>query len=215
MTIFQPRHPHAAALLESLRPQQLRGATRSQVVDAASDFHLGSYDLLRRSDGHDRKLLELWRNWGRMLHRAHLPTLASFYLDELWTRQGHRPALADLVEVEPDGRFHLRGRNADLLEIAGKRASLGDMTRKLLAIPGVEDGIVVQLDGVGEGGVRRIAALAVAPTLDEAAILAALRRTIDPVFLPRPLRCVATLPRNETGKLTRESVAALLQSQPA
>lgn len=121
--------------------------------------------------------------------------------------------LADLVEVHADGRFLLRGRNADLLEIAGKRASLGDMTRKLLAIPGVEDGIVFQLDGMhgDEGSVRRIAALAVAPSLDEAAILAALRRTIDPVFLPRPLRCVAALPRNETGKLPRELLAALLQ----
>ena len=118
--------------------------------------------------------------------------------------------LADLVEIEPDGRFHLRGRNTDLLEIAGKRASLGDMTRKLLAIPGVEDGIVVQLDPPGAGGVRRIAALAVAPTLDEARILAALRQTVDPVFLPRPLRCVPDLPRNETGKVTRESVTALL-----
>jgi acyl-coenzyme A synthetase/AMP-(fatty) acid ligase len=120
--------------------------------------------------------------------------------------------LADLVEVEADGRFHLCGRNADLLEIAGKRASLGDMTRKLLAIPGVEDGVVFQMDTPGEGGVRRIAALAVAPTLDESAILAALRRTIDPVFMPRPLRRVASLPRNETGKLPRERLAALLQA---
>ncbi|BCT92154.1 AMP-ligase [Lysobacter helvus] len=119
--------------------------------------------------------------------------------------------LADLVEVEPDGRFHLRGRNADLLEIAGKRASLGDMTRKLLAIPGVEDGVVFQLDG-GDAGVRRIAALAVAPTLCEADILAALRRTIDPVFLPRPLKRVAELPRNETGKLPREALAELLKT---
>jgi acyl-coenzyme A synthetase/AMP-(fatty) acid ligase len=125
--------------------------------------------------------------------------------------------LADLVEVQADGRFLLRGRNADLLEIAGKRASLGDMTRKLLAIPGVEDGVVFQLDGTSDApagsthdGVRRIAALAVAPSLDEAAILAALRRTIDPVFLPRPLRCVQSLPRNETGKLPRELLAALL-----
>ena len=118
--------------------------------------------------------------------------------------------LADLVDVQPDGGFLLCGRNADLLEIAGKRASLGDMTRKLLAIPGVEDGIVFQLDEPGEGGVRRIAALAVAPRLDEAQIMAALRRALDPVFLPRPLRCVPELPRNETGKLPRETLAALL-----
>ena len=46
--------------------------------------------------------------------------------------------------------------------------------------------------------------------LDEAQILSALRRALDPVFLPRPLRCVPMLPRNETGKLPRETLAALL-----
>ncbi|TAM12673.1 MAG: AMP-ligase, partial [Rhodanobacter sp.] len=59
-------------------------------------------------------------------------------------------------------------------------------------------------------GVHRVAALVVAPTLDEAAILAALRDAIDPVFLPRPLRRVAALPRNETGKLPRAALLALL-----
>lgn len=118
--------------------------------------------------------------------------------------------LADLVEVEPSGRFRLCGRQADLLEIAGKRASLGDLTRKLTAIPGVRDGIVLQLDPC-EAGVRRIAALVVAPELDEAAILDALRCSIDPVFLPRRLRRVDALPRNETGKLPRAALLRLLQ----
>ena len=118
--------------------------------------------------------------------------------------------LADLVELQADGRFLLRGRNADLLEIAGKRASLSDLTRRLLAIPGVTDGVVLQLDADGPDGVRRIAALAVAPTLDEATILAALRVGIDPVFLPRRLRRVASLPRNETGKLPRSVLLELL-----
>lgn len=120
-------------------------------------------------------------------------------------------ALADLVEVADDGRFHLRGRQADLLEIAGKRASLADLTRRLQSIPGVEDGVVFQLDARGGDGVRRIAALAVAPGLTEAAILAALRTAIDPVFLPRPLRRVPALPRNETGKLPRTALLRLLQ----
>jgi acyl-coenzyme A synthetase/AMP-(fatty) acid ligase len=118
--------------------------------------------------------------------------------------------LADIVELLPDGRFRLRGRNADLLEIAGKRASLGDLTRKLLAVPGVVDGIVVQLDAEAHG-VRRIAALAVAPTLSAEDILQALRAQMDAVFLPRRLRCVASLPRNETGKLPRDAVLALLR----
>ncbi|WP_129136982.1 AMP-binding protein [Luteimonas sp. YGD11-2] len=126
----------------------------------------------------------------------------------------HLPApvvLADLVQLLPDGRFLLRGRQADLLEIAGKRASLGDLTARLLAVPGVVDGAMVQLDDADAGGVRRIAALVVAPTLDEAAIHAALRASIDPVFLPRRLRRVDALPRNETGKLPRDIVLALLR----
>ncbi len=117
--------------------------------------------------------------------------------------------LADLMEVGTDGRFVLRGRQADLLEIAGKRASLGDLTRRLLAVPGVRDGVVFQLDEADGHGVQRIAALVVAPGLDEAGILRTLRCSIDPVFLPRRLRRVDALPRNETGKLPR---AALLRA---
>lgn len=120
-------------------------------------------------------------------------------------------ALADLLELEGDGRFHLRGRQADLLEIAGKRASLGDLTRRLLAIPGVVDGVVLQLDEDDALGVARVAALVVAPTLEEAAILARLRESVDPVFLPRPLKRVSALPRSETGKLPRAELLRLLR----
>ncbi|MBS0556556.1 MAG: acyl-CoA synthetase [Proteobacteria bacterium] len=116
--------------------------------------------------------------------------------------------LQDIVELLPERRFRLCGRNGDLLEIAGKRASLADLNRRLLAIPGVEDGVVLQLDADGRG-VRRLAALVVAPNLDATQIRDALRAGIDPVFLPRPLRIVASLPRNAAGKLPR---AALLDA---
>jgi acyl-coenzyme A synthetase/AMP-(fatty) acid ligase len=120
--------------------------------------------------------------------------------------------LADIVSLSADGRrFRLRGRHADMLEIAGKRASLGDLTRRLLAIPGVHDGVVFQLESGDALDVHRIAALVVAPGLEEHGILDALRRSIDPVFLPRPLRFVHALPRNETGKLPRASLLELLR----
>lgn len=119
--------------------------------------------------------------------------------------------LPDIVSLHDHGRrFELRGRHADMLEIAGKRASLADLTRRLLAVPGVRDGIVLQLDEPDAMGVRRIAAVAVAPGLDEAVILDALRLAIDPLFLPRRLRLVEALPRNETGKLPRAALLELL-----
>ena len=120
--------------------------------------------------------------------------------------------LADLIELAGDSHFRLCGRNADLLEIAGKRASLGDLTRRLLAVPGVRDGAVFQLDEADRRGVHRIAALAVAPGLSAAQILDALRAGIDPVFLPRPLKLVDALPRSETGKLPRAALLDLLKS---
>ena len=139
---------------------------------------------------------------GTLVHAAHLPQPV---------------ALADLVELvdngsDADGRFLLRGRQADLLEIAGKRASLGDLTCRLLAIAGVEDGVVFQLDDVDgqDTCVKRIAALVVAPQLTEADILHALRRSIDPVFLPRRLQRVDALPRSEAGKLPRSALLGLL-----
>jgi acyl-coenzyme A synthetase/AMP-(fatty) acid ligase len=118
--------------------------------------------------------------------------------------------LADVVELLGEGRFELRGRQVDLLEIAGKRASLADLTRRLLEVPGVEDGAVFQLDDE-RAGVRRIAAVYASDTLGEAAVREALRRSIDPVFLPRPLRRVRALPRNDTGKLPRTALLRLLQ----
>jgi acyl-coenzyme A synthetase/AMP-(fatty) acid ligase len=121
-------------------------------------------------------------------------------------------ALHDIVELLPGRLFRLRGRNSDLLEIAGKRASLADLTRRLLAIDGVVDGVIFQRDG-DHCGVQRLAALVVAPHLGEPAILDALRSAMDPAFLPRPLRKVEQLPRNETGKLPRAALLAALNSE--
>jgi acyl-coenzyme A synthetase/AMP-(fatty) acid ligase len=49
----------------------------------------------------------------------------------------------------------------------------------------------------------------VAPQLDAARLLAALRERIDAAFLPRPLLFVARLPRNSTGKLPQEALRSL------
>ena len=122
--------------------------------------------------------------------------------------------LQDIVELLPSRQFLLRGRNSDLLEIAGKRASLGDLNKRLLAIPGVEDGAVFPLEP-DAGGLARLAALVVAPQLCESDILAALRQALDPVFLPRPLKRVAALPRNAAGKLPREALLAAVRHCPA
>jgi acyl-coenzyme A synthetase/AMP-(fatty) acid ligase len=119
--------------------------------------------------------------------------------------------LQDVLEVHADGTFVVRGRNADMVEVGGKRASLADLTRRLLAVPGVTDGIVFQPDRVGGAPVQRLAALVVAEGLSEAEVLEHLAPGMDPVFLPRPLVFVPQLPRNDVGKLPREQLLAALE----
>jgi acyl-coenzyme A synthetase/AMP-(fatty) acid ligase len=120
--------------------------------------------------------------------------------------------LQDVIERQPGNRFVIRGRNSDMVDVAGKRASLADLTRRLLAIPGVQDAIVFQPDAAASGVVRRVAALVVAPNLTPEAIAEQLAHSVDPAFIPRPLVRVAALPRNEVGKLPREQLLAALRS---
>jgi acyl-coenzyme A synthetase/AMP-(fatty) acid ligase len=119
--------------------------------------------------------------------------------------------LQDVLELRGDGTFVVVGRNADMVEVAGKRASLADLTRRLMSVPGVTDAVVFQLEDDRPGDVRRLAALAVAEGLTEAAIIGALGPLMDPVFLPRPLLLVERLPRNEVGKLPREQLLAAIR----
>jgi acyl-coenzyme A synthetase/AMP-(fatty) acid ligase len=119
--------------------------------------------------------------------------------------------LQDVVELQPGDRFVVRGRNADMIEVAGKRASLADLTRRVLAIAGVRDAVVLQPDRDQVGAIRRVAALVVAPGLSSKQVQERLADSIDPAFMPRPLLIVDHLPRNEVGKLSREAVLQLLK----
>jgi acyl-coenzyme A synthetase/AMP-(fatty) acid ligase len=120
--------------------------------------------------------------------------------------------LQDLIEIRGDGcHFALRGRLADMVNIAGKRSSLAHLNHQLGSIPGVVDGVFHAPEEREPDGVTRLIAFVVAPTLDARRVIAALRERIDPAFLPRPVVMVESLPRDNTGKITRDALAALAQ----
>jgi acyl-coenzyme A synthetase/AMP-(fatty) acid ligase len=116
--------------------------------------------------------------------------------------------LGDAIEIKED-RFALHGRLGDLVNIAGKRSSLGYLNFQLNAIPGVEDGVFV-MPPEEKAHVTRLMAFAVAPGLTPEIILAGLRARIDPAFMPRPLCVVEALPRNALGKLPEEHIRQLV-----
>ena len=133
--------------------------------------------------------------------------------DTTWASGGHvegRVPLADVIESCADGTFLLHGRHADLVNIAGKRTSLAYLNHQIGALPGVVDAAFFLPDDADESdGVTRLTAFVVAPSLDARTVMAGLRQRLDAIFLPRPLVLVQALPRNATGKLTRQALQGL------
>lgn len=129
-----------------------------------------------------------------------------------WASGGHvEPPMpmADELELLSSERFLLHGRSADLINIAGKRSSLDYLNHQLNAIPGVIDGAFFMPAEHDAVSVTRLMAFVVAPGMKASTLLAALRERIDAVFIPRPLVLLAALPRNSTGKLSRDALQAL------
>jgi 4-coumarate--CoA ligase (photoactive yellow protein activation family) len=115
---------------------------------------------------------------------------------------------ADRIRALLDGRFELVGRADGILKIGGARVSVAEIERRLRELPGVADAAVLPVDVGGARGHELWAAVAPA-TVDVTALRAALLLEVDAVAVPRRFRAVATLPREENGKLTRERLAGL------
>ena len=120
--------------------------------------------------------------------------------------------LMDILDVQGGGdRFLLVGRTTDLVNIAGKRNSIGYLDHQLCMLPGVLDGAFYLPDVARHSDVGRLMAFAVAPGLTVSQVIAMLRRRIDAAFVPRPLVLVERLPREPTGKLPREALRKLAE----
>jgi acyl-coenzyme A synthetase/AMP-(fatty) acid ligase len=121
---------------------------------------------------------------------------------------GHVPQptpLADVLEVVDAQTFRLLGRSNDLINVAGKRSSIGHLDFHLNSIEGVVDGafwMPPESDG-DAAEVVRLVAFVVAPGVARERIVAALRDRVDAAFVPRRIVHVDALPREATGKLTR------------
>ena len=184
----------ATAPMSEQLARDLEDRFAAQIVEVFGSSESGI--IARRNTAHEA----LWRlsetfhlkvdKNGLLISAAHLP---------------ENVQLQDVIELVDDRRFRWLGRHQDMVNIAGKRGSLTDLNHRLNAIPGVIDGVIFLPDEDS----KRLAALVVAPDLDPSDILEQLRPGIEPAFLPRPVYIVATLPRQETGKLARKMVVQL------
>ncbi|MGB2973492.1 MAG: beta-hydroxyacyl-ACP dehydratase, partial [Candidatus Competibacter sp.] len=200
------RWPQTAFLISATAPlspalaAQAEASFGAPVLEIYGCTEAGSIASRRTLDGDRWRLYDGFELRDGSLSGAHLPEPVP---------------LNDVVEPCGAAEFKLLGRREDVVNIAGKRTSLGYLNHQLNAIDGVIEGVFLTPESE-EAEVVRLAALVVAPDLSKRQLLAALAQRLDPVFLPRPLVKVDALPRNETGKPTRAALLALLAgSHPA
>ncbi|HET6438009.1 MAG TPA: AMP-binding protein [Anaeromyxobacter sp.] len=120
----------------------------------------------------------------------------------------------DRVELREGGRFELLGRVDGVVKVAGKRVSLKEVEERLLAVPGVRDAAALAEPSPGLRGEEIWVAVAAAGQTPER-LREALAGWLDPVALPRRIRVLEALPREATGKLSREKLRALFEAPPA
>ncbi len=126
-----------------------------------------------------------------------------------WFRTG------DVAVVE-SGAYCLLGRSSvDIIKSGGYKISALEIEEVLRTHPAVAECAVVGVEDVewGEKVCAAVEPRGAEPTLAE--LQAWARERLAPYKLPRALRCVAALPRNAMGKVTKPDVAALFGARSA
>jgi len=117
---------------------------------------------------------------------------------------------ADLISPVEGGGFRLLGRRDGVAKIAGKRVSVREIEEVLLRVPGVRDSAAVVRPSSGPRGEEIWVAVA-ADGVSSAGLRTALSGWLDPVAMPRRIRILRALPREETGKLVHERLLELFR----
>jgi len=210
--------------LRGLMAEEGRLPSVSRIISANAPLHPGLAAAAEERFG--APLYEIYgcSEIGQMAARRTVETAEWQCLDgieleqrdgEVWAR-GPAAACAgplnDLIDLRTPNRFFLLGRKSDMINIAGKRTSLGYLNHHLNSIAHVEDGSFFCPSAMAGASVERLCAFVVAPRLTPAQLLSELRQRIEPVFLPRPLLFLERLPRNDTGKLPTADLQNLLDN---
>lgn len=136
------------------------------------------------------------------------------FIGEITQRMG------DLIDLLPDGRFHLRGRADRIVKIEGKRISLTRVEEALKALPETDDAAVAVIDT--DGGEVLGAVLMLKPEAGaDLARFGAFRFSrklreklaghLEPAERPKRWRFVGAIPVNAQGKRVAADLAGLFE----
>ncbi len=197
----------ATAMLDESLALQSEKRFNAPVNEIYGFTEAGSVATRRNLDGPDWQLLP---SMHLEIQGAHSDTNHSH---KVFGPQLNEPVLTldRIIYQAENNTFTLQGRAEDIINVAGKRASLSDLNLRLNQIDGVDDGLIFMPDSESSHSwkhIQRPVAMVVSD-LNKKEIQKQLSFQIDSVFIPRQIYYVTSIPRNETGKPAKRDVNEL------
>lgn len=133
------------------------------------------------------------------------PAATAAVLQDGWLHTG------DLAEVDSDGFLRIVGRASRLIITAGRNVAPAEVENALLQVPGVRDAVVIGIPHTWRG--ETVAACVVTEwSLSPTEIVHALSTKLEKYKIPRIIRFVDAIPRNQNGKPDYYALKALIST---
>lgn len=121
--------------------------------------------------------------------------------------------LGDLGRFDSDGTLHLVGRRDDAVKIGGYFVEPAEVTAALLALPGIDDAVVIGVhDDQASALIAYVATGVETHELTVPGIRRGLRQSLPDWMLPSQIMVTPELPRNERGKIDRSALRELVRT---
>ncbi|QLL08786.1 fatty acid--CoA ligase FadD10 [Mycobacterium vicinigordonae] len=151
----------------------------------------------------------LWiRSPANMLGYWNNPDRTAEVLSDGWVNTG------DLLERHDDGFFYIKGRSSEMIICGGVNVAPDEVDRIAESVPGVQEAACYEIPDAEFGALVGLAVVA-ATALDETeerklkhAVAARFRQESEATARPSTIMLVADIPRTQSGKVMRASLAA-------
>jgi acyl-coenzyme A synthetase/AMP-(fatty) acid ligase len=117
----------------------------------------------------------------------------------------------DRVAAEGISRFSLRGRTDEITKVGGKRVDLEEISAIIKKVPAVSDCVLLALPEQG-GREHRIVALVQGTGVDIVLLRKTLAASFEFYALPRLIKTIDRIPRQENGKYDRDAIIHFLET---
>jgi amino acid adenylation domain-containing protein len=120
-------------------------------------------------------------------------------------------ATGDLFYADSEGFLYFVGRKDDIIKTRGEKVAPKEVEAVLYAIPGIAEAVVVGVPDRVLGQAIRALVVRSNPALTEGEIIRACAKSLEDFMVPRVIEFRDSLPKTDTGKVSRRLAAESLE----